>query len=247
MDNQTTKDSGQIKITNYVSSLKRNEGFLKDLDNLKDLRDKKLNYTNKRIKKMENLEEQLIELDIEFKTLQEKHRKILFLGLDEAIQNFCIKYKLSPDIIYLLIEHGTIEKNGIDLCRIVDNYEKLTKDRFDCLTQIDLDKNIHSHAHSYPINIEIHQYTTKRDMIDFISKNWKEIEAILSKYRGRPKRFRRRKHSNELLDFIWENKDKGAREIAELSNKNFEEASLIYSDIYDILKSEKLRRLKNIS
>jgi hypothetical protein len=95
---------------------------------------------------------------------------------------------------------------------------------------------------AYPVSLGIHKYATKRDVLDYIEKRWNLIQSYVEIYRDKEKRFRKRKYDLEITDFIWENRETPARELADKVNEKFENVNFIYSDISKIISLEKIRR-----
>ncbi len=89
----------------------------------------------------------------------------------------------------------------------------------------------------YPAQIKIHRFATKRDILDFVEKNWSSINYFLSK-----KRIKQRKLSREIVDFLWKHRDKKAKEILSLLKVKYPEEKLFYFEISRILNEEKKRR-----
>jgi len=91
--------------------------------------------------------------------------------------------------------------------------------------------------HVYPVKLVIHRFASKRDVLDFIDKNWEQISPYLKE-----KRIRQRKTPRDVVDFIWKHRAKKAKGIVPLLKQTFPKAHLLYFDINKILNEEKHRR-----
>jgi len=89
----------------------------------------------------------------------------------------------------------------------------------------------------YPVKIKIHRFASKRDILDFVEKNWAEIGSFLHE-----KRIRARKIPREITDFIWKHRNKKAKEIVPLLRERFPGRNLAYFEVNKILDEEKKRR-----
>jgi hypothetical protein len=92
-------------------------------------------------------------------------------------------------------------------------------------------------AHVYPIKINIHEFASKRDVLDFIEKRWDHISPHLKE-----KRIKGRKLPREVLDFIWKNRNKKSKEISGLVSEKFPNIHLVYFEVNKILSDEQKRR-----
>jgi len=90
----------------------------------------------------------------------------------------------------------------------------------------------------YPINLKIHRFASKNDILDFIEKKWREnIGPHLYE-----KRITQRQLQREVVDFIWKHKDKKAKAIVPLLEKKYPKKKLAYFQINKILSEERKRR-----
>lgn len=94
---------------------------------------------------------------------------------------------------------------------------------------------------AYPIAICINSRASKRDVLDFIEKRWPWISSMSDL--EKPFKMRKRKHSQDILDFIWENRGLPAKEIKNRLNKNFPDNGFVYYEISKIIQLEKDRRI----
>jgi hypothetical protein len=131
--------------------------------------------------------------------------------------------------------------NSVDMCEVGFDFDETFAD---IAFKSDLEKKLHKNA--YPISIDVHKFARKRDVLDFIEKNWSEIENHLNFFRGKKKIFRSRKNE-ERNDFIWKNKELGANAIKKILNDKFPGNNLVYWEINDILRSERNRRSQKLA
>lgn len=96
---------------------------------------------------------------------------------------------------------------------------------------------------AYPVAIRIHPKAAKRDVLDYIEKRWPWIKALLRLKEDKPLKIRRRKHSQELLDFIWEHRFIPAKELKKKLDEKFPHNGIVYYEIYKIISLEKARRV----
>lgn len=94
-------------------------------------------------------------------------------------------------------------------------------------------------AKNYPVGIRINKEASQADVVDFIKKNWTEIEITLRGGIAAPRLRQREKAERDK--FIWGNKEKPTKEIIELVYKKFREI-LGEEEIYNIKSLERKRR-----
>jgi hypothetical protein len=96
---------------------------------------------------------------------------------------------------------------------------------------------------AYPIAICINPMASKRDVLDFVEKRWSWIENnFLRTFEDQAFRGRKRKHKQEILDFIWENRRFRNQIIKEKLDKKFPGNGLVYYEITKLLQQEGERR-----
>jgi len=107
-------------------------------------------------------------------------------------------------------------------------------------------KEVVNRGDEYPIAIGVHKDATKRDLIDFISKNWKRIAGERSGEESRLLQVRtRREGSREMTDFIYRNRHMSRKKLANLVCEMFPEKltrSIDAGSIGKIISIEKKRR-----
>lgn len=76
----------------------------------------------------------------------------------------------------------------------------------------------------YPIVLEISDYTSKNDVLDFVRKNWQQVEKMRGniEYKDRKLVNSRSRITWDVYDYIWKHKDvKPRSKLAEMVNKKF--------------------------
>jgi hypothetical protein len=97
---------------------------------------------------------------------------------------------------------------------------------------------------AYPVAIGIHPGASKNDVLDYVEKRWPEIENNLRRSEPFDKavRQRKRKHDQELLDFIWENRNFADKHTKELLDEKFPNNGIAYYEINKLMHLEGSRR-----
>jgi hypothetical protein len=258
---------GYEKFIEYVEELRRNIYFKKDLKKFEQF------YSN-------------------------NYKKNKRKDIDKKILNLCKKYNIPVGTLEGLggIKDGNRFEMGwaggckfnYDMNEQLDLYAFFSKKEI--LSNYVLTKNkkviYESFINCYPIAIALHKFSTKRDLLGYIEKNWKSIEGELIDYRKKQyiprlekqidvKRFKKvdwqirkrflkslftkpyigriKRMDGEIVDFIWENRNLGSKEIKKRLDDKFPKNGLIYNEILKIKSLEKKRRnykdiiLKDIS
>jgi len=132
------------------------------------------------------------------------------------------------------------------MCRVVNEFDEQIIPFNEGDDFIHLMPNKKSELIAYPVSIKIHSLASERDIIDFIEKRWPWIDNMLreSEEQKTLKIRRKRKHSQDLLDFIWENKDVSAKVIKSKLDEKFPKNGLAYYEISKLIQSEKIIRLE---
>jgi hypothetical protein len=133
-----------------------------------------------------------------------------------------------------------------EMCRIVNEFEEQIIPFNPGDDFIHLDPSKKTELIAYPVSIKINSLASKRDVMDFIEKRWNWIDNTLrqSKDEKALKIKRKRKHSQALLDFIWENRELPAMAIKKKIDKKFPNNGLVYYEISKLIQLEKMERLE---
>jgi hypothetical protein len=234
---------GHRKMLQRVEDLRRNKNFLKYL---------------KKYEKNSKANDEIIgngwgKLLNEYLALNDKAERFLkkyhgkfYKSMEGMAEGYGLDDALVGYIRALEKQSGYANEDVVDMCRWDDSYDKNNSDPFEPnnlpLLMRPRDK-IHSIA--YPVSIEIHRFAAKNDVLDFIEKNWERIYVnslgIHTDYK--PVRFRKRKLSREIVDFIWDNKSKKGKEVKKLLDEKYPHNGIVYYEIPKIISIERERRL----
>jgi len=132
------------------------------------------------------------------------------------------------------------------MCKMIDTYDEETNEasKIDKITSFTGKNEMLKNA--YPIALHIHPMASKRDVIDYIEKKWNFIENnYLRSYAEKKLKFGKRKHKQEIVDFIWENRSLTAKKIKMKLDEVYPENELVYFEISKLLQLEKEKRLGN--
>lgn len=239
------KTQGCKKMFQYVEDLKRNKHFLRDW--------KKYKESLKSI----NSDDFWAGFDLavkEYEKLNKKTQKFInkYQGdIEKITKKMAENYRLDANLLHYIdfsfhkeLNKSNLYEDYLDMCVYKDDYDE----RFGYSTlpylPLLLDPDYKNHLRVYPISIDIHQFASKRDVLDFVEKRWERIYTNnLGPYTDYEKvRIRTRKLNQEITDFIWNNKNLKAKEIKELLNKKFPNNNLVYYEIHKIIAIEKIRR-----
>lgn len=249
---------GSRKIKQKLEDLKRNDYFKKSLDksiqiykNGKESNDTAGDIINSLFKeyiKLGRKTEKAIKKDIKLDWMTTQVKIAEEYSLDCDLFSYLtwpiIMKLIAPDIKLKSLINPRAE---IDMCCITDNYDDYLMRDNDKYFPLILNPAKQSHIIAYPVSIDIHCFATKRDVLDFIEKKWKNINACLSSYRNKDIRIRKRKHNQKLVDFIWKNKNLKIVELKNKLDKYFPDNKLFgYDDIYKIISIEKQRRTTEV-
>lgn len=224
---KTTKGAKKMKY--FLTDLLVNEKFLKEISQYKRLS----------ALPFEKVTDSL---------LDERDRLVLLICLQYGLE-----YK-DFELLLKLLESNEFSgefKNTpffpIDVCTISENLEDdfgETGGSFPKPTECIEDT---ANRCAYPLSINIRSQASKNDVLDYIDKNWKEIEKWLSWTRKKNKTNIRKRAKIEISNFIWKHKDLPAKELQTLINDSFPEETIIYSEINKIKSLEKRRRAKDLT
>lgn len=78
----------------------------------------------------------------------------------------------------------------------------------------------------FPVAIRMSPYATKRDLLDFVDKYWRDFESDLHRYRSKDIKIGRIRHKDPVKqhrnDFIYENRKLPLRDLADKVAKKFD-------------------------
>jgi hypothetical protein len=243
----------QAKLRQYIEDLRRNELFMKKLERIKVLTQTEEHEKNaeKEDKGMDKVFKEYVEYENEVRQKRDK----LSLEYYRVLESLSEEYGIDFDTIFTIILYDITEQERfidslvLDLCAVTDNFDLDLNEEAQTIP-VFLDTGRQSHIRAYPVSIDIHRFASKRDVLDYVNKRWDLIEANLKKYRedGKPIRFRERKYSLEIVDYIWENRSKPINELAELVNELFPDSDYTFSyvEVQKIILNERIRRQSSI-
>lgn len=162
------------------------------------------------------------------------------------IKELCENYSLLPDDFASIMEmflffnkiFVPVKPNAYNLCMVYDAFAGKTIDG------TGLSKGMDKY---FPIALRISPYASKRDIINYIEKNFREVSEIQQTYKNelikighvRTKRQGKRK----IHEFIWTNQSVPMKELKDLVHEKFKEV-LMGHELKAIIKKENKRRKK---
>jgi hypothetical protein len=246
---------GRKKLRQYIDDLLRNEHFMKEARKL-------FSAYNSRSPKDNDKDYMVVsELINEYGKLNERAREYAkghHAKVEKALEKMAENYGLDMELLKPILlsmtnlrwselseetKESLMYTGQLDMCFFVDNYDDQINPVFPPFP-LALDTRKQNHIKAFPVSIDIHLFASKRDIIDYVEKEWPMIESALGVYRDyKTIRFRKRKLKRELLDLIWENRSLTGREIKKLLDEKFPHNGLVYYQIPKIISIEKERRL----
>ncbi len=243
---------GNKKIMQYLEDLIRNKNFIKDLKKCKNFLIKQglLRADYKLERRISTIYEECLARNRIY-CRQMKRANNDYIS-SRIIKKLSRKYSIDENIVITLAVNYLNNKNLLtfsdvpeppilDMCKMIDDYDEHYYDQLSFLP-IAMFENKKIYYESFPISIGINVMASKRDVMDFIEKNWFKIEDSMNIYRDKKKKFRKRKHTRELCDFIWDNRSLKMTELKNMLNEKFPENTLVYNEIQDIIRNERKRR-----
>lgn len=116
-------------------------------------------------------------------------------------------YKAAPWSHLLADSKGALGESALDSCQVVDEFREILRDPegnfYSTPPQPTSDKWFS--ILFFPVHICISPEASKRDVLDYVAKNWRKIRSLLDSYHKGPPVIRTRK-KEERDQFIWENR-----------------------------------------
>lgn len=266
MENGNRKTQGHLKMLRYIEDLIRNKEFKKLLRRLKKLENKerilKGNYDE--WAKEEQLKHDYINNEINsiiegYENLRKRSQKLFTFKSNNVRRTIASYYGLDSELIDLALSKYKKEDEEKrlnllqfheepDMCRVVNDYDEQLnpENKGEEIIYLEPDRQIFLNA--FPVSIAIHPRAAKRDVLDFIEKKWSLVEQAISGFNEKGVlKNRNRKHSQTLLDFIWEHQSLPAKKIKTKLDAKFPKNGLLYYDIGKIIQLEKERRSRNLT
>lgn len=169
---------------------------------------------------------------------------------------YSLEYKIGSPVARLF-EHPALKKEKqsefeLDVCRVIDQYAKNLDflSYLDYLDELDTIKRTEEatswltsdKVKLFPVHLAISPYASKRDVLDYINKNWNLIKFHLEQYDKKLPNYRQKKNSKRD-EFIWKNRKLPATELAKKADEKFPGDNLTYTDVNSILYNLRKRKL----
>jgi len=117
-------------------------------------------------------------------------------------------YKVVPWSHLLADSKGALGESALDSCQVVDEAQEILRspegDFYWTRPHPTSDKGFSILL--FPVHLCISPEASKRDVLDYVAKNWRKIRSLLDSYHKGPPVIRTRK-KEERDQFIWDNKD----------------------------------------
>jgi len=252
---------GHIKMMRYLDDLVRTKDFQKAIKKLRRLEKHHVmpagmykDWTPEEQKKHDAINNELSSIIDGYELLRKRCRKVLAdkaalyqqkiaydFGLDSSLQN------LARALLEKDKERMDFWKNYIgdeaDMCIPAASYEDEMSPMNKGDEIIYLSPRRQLSLIAYPVAIRIHPKAAKRDVLDYVEKRWPWIEMLLRLKDEKALKVRKRKYSQEMLDFIWVHRFIPAKELKKKLDDVFPRNGIVYYEIYKIISLEKARRL----
>lgn len=257
------KTQGEVKMERYINDLIRNKDFQRKI---KKLRKKSRKYpegmydtwTKDEQEKHDRINREIGEIIDGYEKLRKRCKKLFGDDFSKIQSTISEVYELDVDQIgyieclfspkYKKIVDFMKSRAELDMCKISDFHDDELNPANKGEEIIYLNRRRQLFLNAYPIAVCIHPRASKRDVIDFIEKRWKWIEYnFLRNYAEKKLKYGRRKHGQEMLDFLWQNRFLPSQKLKEKLDHKFPKNGLVYFEIAKILQLEKDKRLRNLS
>lgn len=251
MEKKKKDTQGSQKMKQYLEDLKRNKYFRKEINKyLKFHKKESKNYPRK-TDIVDFLFDEYTKFGKIAKRALRKYEKNSGFNVEKKLaRKYAIDSRLLSYITWPMLGLSVIDPNAeIDMCNFVDNYDDNfgIGHGFSQVFPLIMRPFSENHYEAYPVGINIHRFASKRDVLDYIEKKWSLIESCISIYSEKKARFRKRKHSRKLLDFLWENKTLEINKLKNKLDRTFPGNGLVYYEIYKIISLERQRRMKELT
>ncbi|MCC7436776.1 hypothetical protein IT402_02805 [Candidatus Nomurabacteria bacterium] len=131
----------------------------------------------------------------------------------------------------------------LDVCRLVDAKAN-REEELDCFEATgelfgrkELDR--------FPVHLMISPDASKRDVLDFINKNWQLVQAYMEDYKRKTPAIRE-KQNKERDSRIWELQHLGAKMVASKINQEFPNTNFSYADVNKVLHRMRKKRKSDL-
>ncbi len=236
---------GHKKLQQYLADLKRNKHFMAKVKQLRKLT--KNSDKDKRVKQFEVILDKYKALSEEFMTLFPEDDYIPHWKIYDEIAE---EYGLDDELMHGILLEDIMGKSDYlgevcDLAVMRDTVDLLLHPE-DAWMPPMINHRLQTFVSAYPVSINIHKFATKRDVLDYINKNWDIIVSFIEDYRENKVNFRQRKLDRKITDFIWEHKNLSLKELKKELDKSHPNNGLVYNEIGKIISLEKRRRFRKL-
>lgn len=131
----------------------------------------------------------------------------------------------------------------LDVCRLVDAKKERDEDLdyFKATGDIVFKRELDV----FPVHLMISAEASKRDVLDFINKNWQLVQVYMEDYK-RNTPVIREKQNQERDNRIWEIQDLGAKMVASKINEEFPNTNFSYADVNKVLHRMRKKRKSDL-
>lgn len=255
---------GNNKMLRYVEDLIRNKNFQKDIRRLRRLNRKNEdafpkgaydNWTIEQKKKHDDFNNECSDIIDGYELLRKRSKKLFrgkgFVQEEKIAYNYALDLEMQWFAMALMDKTNpypelALSGDPVDMCCLVDACEEQLRPFNKGDEIIYLNAKRHLRLAAYPIAVCINQRASKRDVLDYIEKRWDWVEGMRSGYKEKTLKIRKRKYSQEMIDYLWENRMIPPKKIKEHLDKKFPKNGLVYYEISKIIHLEVERRHKDI-
>jgi len=269
--NKPEPTQGHIKMLRYIEDLIRNKNFKKQMKRLQSLQKYDTfpeghydTWTPDEQKRHDWINEELGSIIDGYESLRKRANNALRSRADLAKENIALSYGLDNGLIALAsiklgndeLSQQSLEVLGNrymldekpDMCKSINLYDEELNpaNKGEEIIYLRHDRQLMFCA--YPVAIAIHQRASQRDVLDYVKKKWLDIDIMLRNLDDEKiLRTRKRKHRQEIIDYIWENQSLPAKQIQKKLDEKFLDNELVYYEISKIIQNERQRRNGNIT
>lgn len=252
----------------YVNDLIRNKPFVKSIKKLLKIRNKEKgqpvryeDMSKEQKARHDYFNKEIGEIIDGYERLRRRSRKLLhddYMRIASAISNeYSIDGSQIQYIEYLVKEKDKKDPDiskymeelaKLDICKVDNLYDSQLNPLNRAEEIIHLDNQRQLFIEAYPVALCINPKASKRDVLDFIEKNWKQIDNAMYDFtEGKKLKYRGRKYKQELLDLIWDNQHLSNKELENLVNEKFSSFYLTDNEISKLKSIERKKRLSSLT
>ncbi len=252
---------GSKKLAMYFSDLVRNANFVRKLKQLSKLNkdEERIGYykdwTPEQQKEHDDANDEIPRIIKDFEKVKRRCRKMDSKAFKKRLE-IAQEYGLDLYMLQMVeamfagdqkrVKDVDFRCGPLEICCLNDRqYEQLYEDHGNDLMWLWGDRRMEIVA--FPISMSINVNASKRDVLDYIEKNWQKIEVMLSESREKPLRIKKRKFSQALIDFVYDKQGLKSKDIVKMLDEKFPMHGLAYFEINKLISEEKKRRNRDLS